>query len=57
MTLLEVEKRPLPPIRREIWLLLKQYTLNLTKETGKQITLSEVIEKAILKLIEKNKKD
>ena len=55
--LLEVEKRPLPPIRREVWLLLKQYTLNLTKETGKQITLSEVIEKAILKLIEKNKKD
>jgi len=52
------DMRPIPPIRREIWLLLKGYCLQKTKETGRQITLSEVIEESILNLtsVEINKK-
>ncbi len=46
------DMRPIPPIRREIWLLLKKYALEQTRETGRQITLSEVIEKAILNLVD-----
>lgn len=51
-TRLEEEKRPIPPIKRSVWILLKKYALEKTKETGRQITLSEVIEKAILNLVD-----
>lgn len=46
------DMRPIPPIRREIWLLLKKYALEQTRETGKQVTLGEVIERAILSLVD-----
>lgn len=44
------DKRPIPPIKRSVWILLKKFALEKTKETGRQITLSEVIEEALLNL-------
>ena len=52
----EEEKRPIPPIKRSVWILLKKYALEKTKETGRQITLSEVIEEALLNLVDINVK-
>lgn len=52
----EEEKRPIPPIKRSVWILLKRYALEKTRETGKQITLSEIIEEGILNLVDTNKK-
>jgi len=46
------EKRPIPPIKRSVWILLKKYALEKTKESGRQVTLSEVIEQAILNLVD-----
>jgi len=56
-TRIEEEKRPIPPIKRSVWLLLKKYALEKTKGTGRQITLSEVIEEAILNLVDINIKE
>ena len=50
-------KSPLPPIKREIHLLLREYCLRRTREAGKLVTQGEIVEKAILNLIEKNKGD
>jgi len=47
---IDEEKRPIPPIKRSVWILLKRYALEKTKATGRQITLSEVIEEALLNL-------
>jgi len=53
-TRVEEEKRPIPPIKRSVWLLLKKYALEKTKRSGRQITLSEVIEESILNLVDMN---
>jgi len=53
-TKVEEEKRPIPPIKRSVWILLKRYALEKTKESGRQITLSEVIEESILNLVDIN---
>lgn len=53
-TKVEEEKRPIPPIKRSVWLLLKKYALEKTKKSGRQITLSEVIEESILNLVDIN---
>ena len=53
-TRVEEGKRPIPPIKRSVWLLLKKYALEKTKKSGRQITLSEVIEESILNLVDIN---
>lgn len=48
------ELKALSPIRRSVWLKLKEYALEKTKETkGKKITLSAIIEKAIMDLADR----
>jgi len=48
-------KNPLPPVKREVHLLLREYCLRKTRETGHLITQGEVIEKAILDFINNKK--
>ena len=53
-------KNPLPPINRQIHLLLREYCLRKTRETGHLVTQGMVIEEAILNLVnskQKNKGD
>ena len=47
-------KNPLPPISRQIHLLLREYCLRKTREEGHLVTQGEIIEKAILNLINSN---
>ena len=52
-------KNPLPPISRNVHLLLREYCLRKTRETGHLVTQGAVVEKAILHFInsELNKKN
>lgn len=51
------ELKALSPIRRSVWIRLKEYALEKTRETeGRKITLSSVIEKAITDLADKELK-
>ena len=49
-------KNTLPPIKREVHLLLREYCLRKTRESGKLTTQGAVVEKAILDLIDKDNK-
>jgi len=48
---MDEKRRPIPAIKREIWLLLKEYCLRQTRETGRQVTIRETVEEAILNLV------
>lgn len=50
------EMYPLPPIRREIGLLLKEFCLNKTRGSDRLVTIGEILEKAILNFIDKKNK-
>lgn len=50
----KIEMHPLPPVKEETWLLLKEHCLKQTREKNQLITLGKTIEEAILYFI-KNK--
>jgi hypothetical protein len=41
-------KQTLSPIRRSVWLLLREYCLRKTREENRLVTYGEIIEKSIL---------
>lgn len=53
---MEEVRKPCSPIKWESWLVLKRLTLEETKRTGKQITTSQIMERAIEVLDNQNKR-
>lgn len=45
-------KQTLSPIKRSVWLLLREYCLRKTREGNRLVTYGEIIEKSILAYID-----